>query len=98
MKDYDHEHEKDVDCVMGSCMMIKKDYFQKIGGFSPQYFMYFEDVDLCYKVKSYGKRVVYSPNYEIIHLHRQESTKSLNKLSFVHFISMIKFYLFKRYN
>lgn len=92
MLDFDHQHEKYVDWVMGSSMMINKSFFQNINGFSKEYFMYFEDVDLCYKVNFVGKKVLYYPNAQMIHVHMQESKKSINKLTLVHLESMIKFY------
>ena len=54
--------------------------------------MYFEDVDLCYKVRKAGKKVFYLADAEMIHLHNQESTKKLTKMTIVHLKSMIKFY------
>lgn len=92
MKDYDHVTEKYVDWIMGSCMMMRKSDFNLIGGFSKEYFMYFEDVDLCFKINQSNKKVVYLPTAEMIHLHEQESVKKINKLSFIHFNSMMKFY------
>lgn len=92
MKDYDHLYEKNVDWIMGSCLMLRKKDFWDVGGFSKEYFMYFEDVDLSYKIKIKGKKVLYFPNAKMIHLHKQESTKKINKLTFMHLISMIKFY------
>jgi GT2 family glycosyltransferase len=92
MKDYNHVQEKNVGWVMGSCMLMRKAEFHKLGGFSKEYFMYFEDVDLCYKVHKYGKKVLYYPQAEMIHLHRQESVRSINKLTFIHFKSMLIFY------
>ncbi|EKY29474.1 glycosyltransferase family 2 protein [Clostridium celatum] len=92
MKDFDHNSTADVEWVMGACMMMHKDEFIKLGGFSKEYFMYFEDVDLCYKVRKYNKTVVYLHNAQMIHLHNQESKKRINKMTFVHLQSMIKFY------
>ena len=92
MKDYDHMKEKEVDWIMGSCLMLRKEDFLKVKGFSKEYFMYFEDVDLCYKLIQIGKKVVYYPKCEMIHLHEQASSKKINKLSFIHLSSMFKFY------
>lgn len=92
MKDYDHIIERNVDWIMGSCILIRKSDFNSVGGFSKEYFMYFEDVDLCFKIKQNNKRVIYLATAEMIHLHEQESVKKLNKLSFIHFSSMMKFY------
>lgn len=92
MSDFDHKSDKEVEWVMGACMLIKKELFDKVGGFSKEYFMYFEDVDLCCKVRSCGKKVLYMAEAEMIHLHRQESIKSFNKMSLIHLKSMCKFY------
>lgn len=92
MKDCDHDKIQEVDWVMGSCILIRKDDFVSVGGFSPEYFMYFEDVDLCYKITKFGKKVIYYPKASMIHLHEQQSTKKINKLTFIHFKSMLMFY------
>lgn len=92
MKDYDHKEEKDVDWLMGSCLMLRKKDFLDVGGFSKEYFMYFEDVDLCYKLIKTRKRVLYYPEASMIHLHEQASVKKINKLTFIHLQSMFKFY------
>lgn len=95
MLDYNHETEVAVDWVMGSCIMIKKDLFEEVGGFSKEYFMYFEDVDLCWKINKIGKKVLYYPQCSVIHLHKQESVIKINKLTFIHLSSMFKFYIKK---
>lgn len=92
MKDIEHDKELFVDWIMGSCMLLRKEIFNMVGGFSKEYFMYFEDVDLCYKINKIGKNVLYYPEAQMIHLHNQESTKKLNKLTFVHLNSMMNFY------
>lgn len=92
MLDYDHKSEREVDWLMGSCLMLRKKDFWAVDGFSEEYFMYFEDVDLAYKLKRIGKKIIYYPKVSMIHLHEQESVKRINKLTYIHFISMIKFY------
>ena len=92
MKDYDHNSTKEVEWVMGACMLMEKSFFHKLEGFDEKYFMYFEDVDLCYKVRVNNKKVIYLPEAEMIHLHNQESTKKFNKMTLIHLQSMCKFY------
>lgn len=92
MKDFDHSNSSDVEWVMGACMLMRKEFFFEVGKFSKEYFMYFEDVDLCYKVRRKDKKVYYLADAELIHLHRQESTKKLSKMTMVHLKSMSKFY------
>jgi len=57
----------EVDWVSGACILIDRDVFEEIGQFSTDYFMYSEDVDLCYKVRKEGLRVYYVGNATVIH-------------------------------
>jgi hypothetical protein len=65
--------EKLVDWVTGACLFIKRKVFNEIGGFDENYFMYFEDKDLCKRVKDIGCHVLYFPEVEIVHLLGQSS-------------------------
>lgn len=56
-----------VEAVSGACMMIPSELFARIGGFCPLYFMYAEDMHLCWDVSKLGKQVVYQPAATIIH-------------------------------
>jgi GT2 family glycosyltransferase len=57
----------EVDCVSGACMLVKRDIFSAVGMFSNRYFMYTEDVDLCYKIRLAGKKVCYASLARVIH-------------------------------
>lgn len=62
------EHQvNEVDAVSGSFMLCRHDVLNKTGGFDESFFMYGEDLDLCYRVKKAGYRVVYNPAASIIH-------------------------------
>lgn len=56
-----------VEAVSGACMLMWTKAFGEIGGFSPEYFMYAEDLDLCFKAASAGLRIYHVPAAEIIH-------------------------------
>lgn len=58
----------EVESVYGAAMLIKKDLFDKVGGFDEKYFLYYEDMDLCKKVRALGKKIYYYPKVEITHL------------------------------
>jgi len=70
----DENKANEVDAISGSFMMFTREVYEKIGGFDPQFFMYGEDLDLCYRVQSAGYKVFYTPVTEIIH-YKGESTK-----------------------
>jgi GT2 family glycosyltransferase len=79
-------HSKDpieVECVTGACMMMYSETFRKIGGFSPQFFMYGEDLDLCFKVKQLGLKIYHVPSVAIVHHGGGSSNESFSKFSTV---------------
>ena len=51
----------DQDWVEGSCLFLRKECFEQIGGFNPLYFMYWEEADLCRRARHEGWRVVIVP-------------------------------------
>jgi len=64
-----------VEVIPGVCMMIRRDAFKEAGMFNPGYFMYCEDVDLCYEVRKSGRRVCYVGEATVIH-HGGGSSRS----------------------
>ncbi len=62
----------EADWVSGGAMMIRRSVFEKAGGFDENFFMYFEDVDLCRRVKKMGYKIVVNPAARVFH----ESGKS----------------------
>jgi len=70
----DENQTYEVDAVSGAFMMMRKEVYKKIGGFDEQFFMYGEDLDLCYRAQKSGFKVFYVHNTEIIH-YKGESTK-----------------------
>lgn len=71
---------REVDYCTGACLMIKTAFFFEIGAFDKLYSpAYYEDVDLAFKVRDYGKKVVYQPNAEVIHFEGVTSGKDLSK-------------------
>ena len=58
----------EVEMVYGAAMLIKKDLFEKVGGFNEKYFLYYEDVDICKKIQKTGKKVYFYPGVSIKHL------------------------------
>jgi N-acetylglucosaminyl-diphospho-decaprenol L-rhamnosyltransferase len=58
----------DVGWLSGSCLLVRRSAFEKIGGFDDEYFMYFEDVDLGFRFGKAGFRNVYEPTSEVVHI------------------------------
>jgi hypothetical protein len=64
-----------VDVISGACIMVKRGIFEKVGLFSTDYFMYSEDVDLCYKIQNAGHKIYYINEAEVVH-HGGGSTRA----------------------
>jgi len=64
-----------VDAVTGAAMLILRKIFEKVGLFDERYFMYFEDLDFCRRVKRAGFKVYYLPEVKILHHHGQSAVK-----------------------
>ena len=64
-----------VDAISGSCMFIRSELYNKIRGFDERFFMFGEDLDLCYQVYQQGFYVHYLPVTHIMH-YQGESVKS----------------------
>ncbi|HWB72465.1 MAG TPA: glycosyltransferase family 2 protein [Egibacteraceae bacterium] len=67
LTDWDHASERDVDWLSGCCLALRREAFEDVGGFDPAYFMFVEDVDLCYRLRQAGWRVVFAPVTEVVH-------------------------------
>jgi len=58
---------EEVEAISGACMIVKRSVFEQVGLFSEDYFMYAEDIDLCYKIKQAGHKNYYIPDTNVIH-------------------------------
>jgi GT2 family glycosyltransferase len=65
----------DVEVVSGACIMIARNMFEEIALFSDDYFIYTEDIDLCYKVNNMAKKNYYVPEAEIMHYGGKSTEK-----------------------
>jgi len=65
-----------VDAVSGACLMVKRSAFEEVGMFSTDYFMYSEDIDLCFKLKAAGWGTYYIPDAIVTHHGGGSSRKS----------------------
>lgn len=67
MIDFNHLFSREVDQVMGAFLMIRKSLFLDLNGFDEQFFVYFEEVDLCYRAKKKGYKVWFESSSKIWH-------------------------------
>jgi hypothetical protein len=63
----------EVDAVVGACMLIRGQVLSEVGLLDEQYFMYAEDLDLCYRAKQRGWQVWYDADVTVLHYKGQSS-------------------------
>src|SRR5207244_9836620 len=56
------------DWVSGACLLVRRADAEAVGGLDERFFMYTEDVDFCAAIRSRGRRVLFTPDVEIVHL------------------------------
>ena len=96
MLDYDHEAEREVDWILGACMMVRREALADVGPMDERFFLYFEDVDWCYRMWKHGWKVYYVPQAQMIHYYQRRSAKQfLNVSTWTHIKSML--YFFKKH-
>ena len=64
-RDFSKPHE--VDSLTGAFILTRKSVLDKVGLFDEDYYMYAEDIDLCFRIKKAGYKIVYLPQVKIIH-------------------------------
>lgn len=64
---------RSVDWVSGACMLLRRTAFDEVGGFDERYFLYWEDADLCRRVRGRGHSVRFVPSAVVVHVGGQSS-------------------------
>lgn len=91
----------DVDYLLGAAMFVRRKTMEQVGGFDPEFFVYFEDQDWCRRFWLAGWRVVYHPDVSLVHYHRRETAEGgflaqlLNPLTRIQIQSAL--YYYKKY-
>ena len=70
----DENQTTEVDAVSGACLLVRRQVVDAIRGFDPEYYLYGEDMDFCWRAKLAGWKVVYFPGAAITHFGGQGGT------------------------
>jgi GT2 family glycosyltransferase len=76
MLDWNHDDERQVDQPEGACLMIKRAVLDQVGNLDEGFFMLFEEVDWCFRVKAAGWEIWFTPTSQIVH-HYGQSIKQV---------------------
>jgi N-acetylglucosaminyl-diphospho-decaprenol L-rhamnosyltransferase len=96
MKDLSRDESTEVDWVSGAAMLLRREAMERVGGFDETYFMYVEDVDICWRLGEAGYRVIYDPAARLIHHIGRTSSQQSVRMLYHHHRSMFVFFR-KRY-
>lgn len=88
----DEDEIGEVDCLMGAFMLMPRKAIDEVGMLDEDFFMYGEDIDLCYRIKQGGYKIMYYPEAMIIHYKGGSSKKRRTKVIYNFHNAMWIFY------
>jgi hypothetical protein len=65
---FDYRSRRKVDFLMGAVLLLRREAVDEVGAFDPAFFMFSEEVDLCYRMRAAGWAVEFTPDAEFVHL------------------------------
>ncbi len=90
--DWDKKTIQEADVAPGAALMIRREVFEKLGGFDKKFFLYFEETDLCQRVKEKGWKIYLNPEAKIIHYGGGSTVKDN-----IQIFKKSRFYYFKKH-
>jgi len=87
-----HPHSQNVPWVLGAALAIRRDALATVGGFDESYFMYFEEVDLCYRLRAIGWHIDFVSDATIVHVGGASTVQQRADMKLALYMSLIRFY------
>jgi len=91
MLDWDHATAADVDWVAGTHFLVRRTAWDEVGGFDEDFFMYGEDVYLCWSLHRAGWRVRYEPAARVEHAIGQSTDQTPYRMIAAHHRSLLRY-------
>jgi len=82
----------EIDCLTGAFMFIRKEVLDEVGFLDETFFMYGEDIDLCFRIKQAGWKIIYYGKSKITHFKGASSKKQKSKLIYEFYRAMYVYY------
>jgi N-acetylglucosaminyl-diphospho-decaprenol L-rhamnosyltransferase len=89
--DVDPTVPRDVDWLSGAFLFLRRSALESVGGWDERYFMYMEDVDLCWRLRRLGWRVAYEPGGEAVHVQGASTARHPYRMIIEHHRSVYRF-------
>jgi GT2 family glycosyltransferase len=80
------------DWVSGACLLVRRADAEAVGGLDERFFMYTEDVDFCAGIRARGRRILFTPDVEIVHLRGRSAATAPLATNQAYRRSQIAFY------
>ncbi len=80
------------DWVSGACLLVRRADAEAVGGLDERFFMYTEDVDFCAAIRARGRRVLFTPDVEIVHLRGRSAASAPAATNAAYRRSQLAFY------
>ncbi len=93
LRAWPHNRPRRVPWVLGAALMIRREAYEAVGGMDERFFMYFEEVDLCYRCKRAGWQVDFAPVTEITHIGAASTRRRRADMAVQFYASLRRFYL-----
>ncbi len=90
-EDQDLTRDAEVDTVSGSVMMLRAEAFETVRGFDEEFRMYFEETDLCRRLRDGGHSVAFCPGARAVHRHGA-STRQTSVRQVEYYVSYVRYF------
>lgn len=91
MESWDHAEAAAVDWVSGACFVARRSAWEQVAGFDRGYFMYMEDVDLCWRLGRAGWSVAYQPAAQVTHVQGVSTSQHPYRMISAHHAALWRF-------
>jgi GT2 family glycosyltransferase len=99
LSNWDHRSTRQVETVLGACMLMLASVFASVGGFDEAFFLYSEEVDLCCRLRSADHEVWYVHKARLLHKERQSTLQLFGSVSRIVLQNLIsQNYYFKKHH
>lgn len=89
---WDYNDVREVDQPMGSALMIRREVIEHVGFLDERFYMFFEEVDWCFRIKKRGWKIYFMPSAEIIHYGSQSARPSMPRMMILGYKSKHRFF------
>jgi GT2 family glycosyltransferase len=89
---FDFDRITEVDQPMGSCLMLKRETLNQVGSFDENFPMFFNDVDLCYRIKAAGWKIFFYSDAQVTHYRGASTSKAKRRMIWLSHLAFYRFF------